>query len=69
MVRDMISIDSKLWRVRSYNDADAHITQRSTGAIRTVRRNLLPGVERLAAMHERTFDAVLSELFHNAGVR
>lgn len=63
----MLSIDSKLWQVRSYNDAYAHITQRASGVVRTVQRSMLPSADALAAMSERRFDAVLRELFHEAG--
>ena len=63
----MLSIDSKLWRVRSYNDAYADITQRATGVVRTVRRSKLPSAETLASMSEYRFNGVLRELFHSLG--
>jgi hypothetical protein len=62
----MISIDSKLWRVRAYNDAYAQICQRASGTWRVVSRCDLPSAERLAAMTERQFDSTLREAFHNA---
>lgn len=61
----MLSIDSTLWRVRSYNDAYAHITQRASGVVRTVMRSKLPSAESLAAMSERQFDGTLRSLFHD----
>ncbi len=60
----MISIDSKLWSVRAYNDYQAHITQRASGVIRTISRGALPGVNALAAMHENRFNAICRDLFH-----
>lgn len=60
----IINIDSKLWAVRAYNDAYAHITQRASGVIRTVDRSKLPSCEELAAMSERRFDAILRKAFH-----
>lgn len=60
----MLSIDSKLWSVRAYSDAYAHITQRASGVCRTVSRGKLPDQNALAMMHERRFDAVCRGLFH-----
>lgn len=60
-----LSIDSKLWRLRAYNDAYAHITQRASGVIRTVQRSKLPSPEALTAMSERQFDGTLRALFHS----
>lgn len=60
-----MSIDSKLWSVRSYNDGYAHITQRASGAIRTVSRSTLPSVDELAMMHELTFNRIMREAFHS----
>jgi hypothetical protein len=61
-----MDIESKLWRVTSYNDAYAHILQKASGVIRTVSRGELPSVDALAAMHERVFDSVCREAFHGA---
>ena len=63
-----LNINSKLWQVRAYNDALAHITQRASGATRHVSRSLLPSQNDLAAMSERKFDAIMRDLFHSAGV-
>ena len=60
----MLSVDSKLWSVRSYNDAYAHITQRASKTIRTVARSKLPSAERIAAMTERQFDNMCRAAFH-----
>lgn len=61
----MISIDSKLWSVRSLNcGGSVHITQRASRAIRTVNRSELPSDAALAAMSERQFDKVCREAFH-----
>ena len=62
----MLSIDSKLWRVRSYNDGYAHITQVSTGVIRTIPRSKLPRADTLAAYSEGVFDACMRNAFHAA---
>ena len=48
----MISVDSKLWSVRAYNDAYATIVQRASNVSRTISRGALPEHEALAAMHE-----------------
>jgi len=64
-----MSIDTKLWSVRSYNDGYAHITQRASGAIRTVSRGTLPSVNELAMMHELRFNSVMREAFHGAATR
>lgn len=61
----MLSIDSKLWSVRAYNDGYAHIRQRASGEVRTVQRSKLPSADALAAMSEARFDAVMRELFHS----
>lgn len=61
----MLSIDSKLWRLRAYDDAYAHITQRATGVIRTIIRGKLPSAEALAAMSEQQFDSIVRTLFHH----
>lgn len=63
----MINIESKLWKVTSYNEAYAHILQKASGAIRTVSRGSLPGADAFAAMHENRFDAILRDAFHGAG--
>lgn len=60
----MMSIDSKLWRVRSYNVAYATIEQRASGIARVVSRCDLPSAERLAAMSEKQFDRACRAAFH-----
>lgn len=65
----MLSVDSKLWSVRGFNAGGVHITQRASGAIRTVSRGVLPSDSALAAMTERQFDAVCREAFHDAASR
>lgn len=60
----MLSIDSKQWRVRSYNDAYAEIEQRASRTWRVVFRSALPSAEQLAAMTEQRFNAVLRAAFH-----
>jgi hypothetical protein len=64
-----MNIDSSLWSVRSYGDGSAHITQRSTGNIRTVNRSTLPSVDDLAQMHELKFNRIMREAFHHAKIR
>lgn len=59
------SIDSGLWSIRSgFNGHTLHITQRSTGAVRSVSRSALPSAERMAQMTERQFDAACRRAFH-----
>ena len=61
----MLNISSALWSLRAFNTGQVvHVTQRASGAIRTVNRSALPSDEKLAAMHERTFDAVCRAAFH-----
>ena len=60
----MISVDSKLWSVRAYNDAYSTIVQRASNVSRTISRGALPEHEALAAMHEKRFDAICRDLFH-----
>jgi len=62
----VVSIESKLWKVTSYNVAYAHILQKASGTIRTVSRGSLPSGDDLAAMHERRFDSICREAFHAA---
>jgi hypothetical protein len=62
----MLNVSSKLWQVRSYNDAYADITQIASKTIRVVARSKLPSAERIAAMTERQFDSMCREAFHNA---
>lgn len=59
-----MNIESKLWKVESYNDAYAHILQKASNTIRTVSRNTLPSADDLAMMHENRFNAVLRTVFH-----
>lgn len=65
----MLSIDSKLWSVRAYNAGGLHITQRASGAVRTVSRGALPSDNALAMMSETRFDRVCREAFHAAATR
>lgn len=60
----MLSVDSKLWRVRAYNDWHIHITQRSSGVSRQFGRCVLPSDEALAAMSENRFNALCRGIFH-----
>lgn len=60
----ILSIESKLWRVRSFNDGYAHITQKASGVIRTVSRGKLPSSDEIAMMHEARFNRIMRELFH-----
>lgn len=60
----MISIDSKLWSVRSNEFGNVTITQRATGVVRLFGRSALPSDERLAAMNETQFDAACRRVFH-----
>jgi hypothetical protein len=59
-----MDIESKLWRVVSYNAAYAHITQKASGVIRTVSRSALPSVDALAQMKEQQFNRICREAFH-----
>ncbi len=59
-----MNVDSKLWSMRSYNDGYVHVTQRATGAIRTVSTGDVPSVHRISMMHESAFDALARKLFH-----
>lgn len=61
---NILSIESKLWHVRSFNDGYAHITQKASGVIRTVSRSKLPSADALAMMHEARFNKIMRELFH-----
>ncbi len=62
----MLSVDSSLWQVRAYGDSLLHITQRSTGTIRTVKREALPSADEVAMMHELRFNRLCREAFHQA---
>lgn len=61
-----MNIESKLWKVVSYNDAYAHITQKASGAIRTVGRSTLPDADELAMISEHFFNRICREAFHEA---
>jgi hypothetical protein len=60
----MISIDSKLWSVRTNAGGVMTITQRATGVSRAFGRTSLPPDARLAAMNETQFDAACRRVFH-----
>jgi hypothetical protein len=62
----MLSIDSKLWRLRSYTGTFAYITQIASQEIRLVSRGILPSADALAAMTEKEFDKTMREAFHGA---
>lgn len=64
----MLSIDSSRWRLRVYNDAYAHITQRASGTVHTIMRGKLPSGEALASMSETRFNAVLRDAFHGVAI-
>jgi len=62
----LVSIDSKRWRLRVFNDALAQITQRASNESRYCFTSKLPSADALASMSENRFDAIMREAFHNA---
>lgn len=60
----MMNIESKLWKLESFNGAYVHILQKASGAMHTVSRGTLPSDNALAMMHEKQFDKVCREAFH-----
>jgi hypothetical protein len=59
-----MNIESKLWKIVSYNDGYATILQKASGVLHTVPRCELPSVDALAAANEITFNRICREAFH-----
>jgi hypothetical protein len=60
-----MNIESKLWKLISYNDAYVHLIQKASGVIHTVSRGRVPNADTLAMMSERAFDNVCRDTFHD----
>jgi hypothetical protein len=60
----MLSVDSKLWKLRSCNCAYMHITQCVSGITRTVLRGQLPSDVEIALMSEWRFNSVCRDAFN-----
>jgi hypothetical protein len=61
-----MNIESKLWKIKSVNGAYVAVIQKASGKMAVVYRSRFPSDEELAAMHERKFDSIAREVFHNA---
>lgn len=59
-----MNIESKIWKLISYNDGYVNVLQKATKTVRVVTRQHLPSVDELAAMSEQRFDTVCREAFH-----